>query len=1396
VQQQGPPPRPTNPPPGVQQGPPPRPTNPPPGVQQQGPPPRPTNPPPVKTEQQWLQEYEAKLDIAKQKLALVANTEGVDKTKLPGLNTLMREALAFKQGKHYQDAINKLDDFEREADAALHTKAAKQMLRANNAERSTFAKEAQVDMIVAELPPEIDFTAVRQIMDTHRGAVKNEMAVFDGVNDLQDVLEIKDENERTQKLQAIGDAMKAAKKREKDLIAELHKLPPVPPNATEDQKKAFRNAFSLVVGMCDHIPEEFLAMWTPNFEQRVQNLCLSPDDKRDKLDNLRTNGAFSDGDKLRHKAVFKQGIEPKSTKEFERHDSYFDQLIAPVDPNDLKEMYKVQDELIAKAREIRDCGGSLKDCEKVLEHIPKTWWPPEFVEELQAWRKTERLLARERVHEMFNEKKELLETSLGCVEFVLGSMAQLNDFREMGAYGQSAQQGLGKTDDLKGWLADNEVTATLGRFGDTVKTGFGNGRAWVEAAMAGDFSNLKDATPTQIAEFGAKILEAIGTCGKAVQAICKAKNFPIPSDSLMATSILPGIGIAVAGIDLALCLKNLAQHSTRAVQTRMMTKKAEMEWAMGEAEDGGAFVNALKNELGGRHRQIAKDSVDVTAKSLQLTGAIGEVTGIGTVAGFSIRIVGKTIEVGGKIVFTGIEWGLADRAKAMMREAQAGNPIARMQIFEDCNLYAKMYICVLVKEGNPLAKKFLEERSIEEGDLNDAMSLKILREAMLKDVDQKDETQVSDSLAEHMAESFTNQSVMKVGKAIVAKIAKIKDIGKDRKVAYDENWNYAGTIALTQTHWNEVKKQALAAGLFDEPSGIGEALGKIEKAEAAVGKAKPNEAKAKRVALLDALNAAHVSVRQCSPMTNPHGEEKTVCEHKGTVVYLVQLLNAIQDRINDVDLGPVTDPTTGTRDDTQGAGVSKACADWNPVAAASLEPADWKANFDDAVTQCHLSGGDAGIEAALKAVKKAIADPNYADTAQDVQKQRAARLAASEKYNALLAALNAFWTGCGQVDKLRTHLTQMIQLTATDLRELDRKTYGTGVNWVNPAAASDDAARFDATLWENTYKSAEQAGAILKGNNAGDVTKALKTAADKKTALDNTTDLKKKVTARKEYKQALTKVFVAASKFGSAQMIKGMADYIVSLTNEARKRMVTCEEEQNSVDFTPANNNLTANDFRTAYDKAVKEGAIEAHDGSAKKFEGALKKYLEDQGKLATQADWEKKRKTAAKIKGELAEVLQTLVELTNRYGDHKKFGPYLKALQVQASAPLRTQALDQILDGADPGQDFPPTAFVWTDKDWQKAKKVAIEKGLLNDSSTNFGASLTKAKKAFDEAKEEGDQAQSEKYARKKQKAVTALNLARGLAQAMMNSTRQANLRTYFDDAVKEADRMIGELQ
>src|SRR5205823_2629849 len=100
-------------------------------------------------------------------------------------------------------------------------------------------------------------------------------------------------------------------------------------------------------------------------------------------------------------------------------------------------------------------------------------------------------------------------------------------------------------------------------------------------------------------------------------------------------------------------------------------------------------------------------------------------------AGKAIKITGKVIEYGGKIVFAGIEWNEAKKVKSLIKEAQAGNPVARIQLMEDSSRCAKMYIAVLAREGHPLATEFIVKRGYTEADFNDATSLKIIREAMM-----------------------------------------------------------------------------------------------------------------------------------------------------------------------------------------------------------------------------------------------------------------------------------------------------------------------------------------------------------------------------------------------------------------------------------------------------------------------------------------------------------------------------------------------------------------------------------------------------------------------------------------------------------------------------------------
>ena len=247
-------------------------------------PPRPTKPPPGKTEDDWLQEFQTKLNVVKPKMEKVVKVEGLDKTKRSAAQHPSAGGRQVQERKEIQGSLRQeLDDLNREVGIVTNsTPAIKQMLRATDADKSTFAKQGLLDTIIAELPKEVDMTEVQRIIDNHRKAVPVEIKAFAKFCDFQDVLEIKDEVKRKAALLEVGNAIASAKTREKELAAALKAIRngANDPNLSEDQKKPFRNAFALVMDMCSHIPEEFLSVWTPNFSASIDTLTKDPAEKK------------------------------------------------------------------------------------------------------------------------------------------------------------------------------------------------------------------------------------------------------------------------------------------------------------------------------------------------------------------------------------------------------------------------------------------------------------------------------------------------------------------------------------------------------------------------------------------------------------------------------------------------------------------------------------------------------------------------------------------------------------------------------------------------------------------------------------------------------------------------------------------------------------------------------------------------------------------------------------------------------------------------------------------------------------------------------------------------------------------------------------------------------------
>src|SRR5262249_4898166 len=146
-------------------------------------------------------------------------------------------------------------------------------------------------------------------------------------------------------------------------------------------------------------------------------------------------------------------------------------------------------------------------------------------------------------------------------------------------------------------------------------------------------------------------------------------------------------------------------------------------------------------------------------------GDLMNLGGVTAPVGYTMKVVGKSIEVGNKVAFSCIDWKHAKNAMKLLNEAQAGNPIARTEIFKNCHIYAKMYLCVLAREKDPIAHEFIVNRGLTEPDLSRSQALLVLSQKLMKKAEQKDDRK-STKFGEVATSDLLGESTLKIGKAI------------------------------------------------------------------------------------------------------------------------------------------------------------------------------------------------------------------------------------------------------------------------------------------------------------------------------------------------------------------------------------------------------------------------------------------------------------------------------------------------------------------------------------------------------------------------------------------------------------------------------------------------------
>ena len=1315
-------------------------------------------------------EFDAKLKEVQALLAEALKTPGFDPAELKSLQKMLKQALMHKGQKDYEAGTDLLGQMLVAARSGISTAASKpkeeaptdesveakveRVLkeRAAKREHDKIAERIAVDSIIAAMPPEMDLLAVRAIMTEHAKKVPLEDKAFAGMRFFDDVMLIKEPAKRVEKLRAIHKAMADARDRRVRMAIELTKLPKP---TTDEQKAAMLKAESLRGNMMNHVPEWWQTNWSDDFEERIRVMALDPEARRKELATAKAG--FSEEDKRRQKETFAKSIDPRSLKGIEAHDSYFDQLTSAPTTEELQEMALVTKDLLKKARQIRDAGGTFADVKEALAHVPETWWPAELLDYMQAWRKVERELLEERVRDRFAEAED---TTLDTVEGAIGFVA-------------SALELYSGTE----WMKAPEVASTISTFVGAVSTGFGLGKGWGETVTKEGFGKWNR---EKLEAFGDQAAESISSFCSTLAGLkdgLKGK-LAIPEKSVLAAKVLPGLAIAAAGIDLMLALKKLGEHSYTTHQTRRMVSDAERDWASGQDEDGGAFVRALVNERTGRKLQLSKDSVEVTTTSLELAGAIGEASGMGSAAGLGIKITGKVIEYGGKIVFSGIEWGMANTAKTLIREAQAGNPVARIQIMEDCNLYAKMYIAVLVRDGHPMGKKFIEQRGIEEGDLSDSMALKILREAMLASVDQRAETEVSDNLAAALIEGVGAGGVLSVGEKIGELATAIKNKWKDRKAGeYDAAWKYnPGKVTLVRDSWDTTKSEAFTKGLHDDPTGIGAALDAVQVALRKVDiKNKDKNTKENVVAAVDALKDVMTRLNNYVPMTVPHGEKKEIVPHKGMTLYVVAMKKHVAENLSLLDklLVDRGDRNPGWTTDKK-----------------TVNAVEWKAAWDDAVAKAMIVDNDQGVEEAMKAALTAMED--RAIGGKDKALEREAQLTARDRLVDLIKALDACWAAVGDCQGMRDYCEALKGAAAQYARTLQKQMFD--VAWSNPIAGMADEVKFSSAGWNTVWTAAGNEGVVQKSKGEAGVGAALREYEAKKTALDKVLggDPKKVLAARQEMVTAFTGVFAAATSFIGVQKeavkdVVGYANFIVKTAQQGSQAM---SGMMASVDFTPSPGFDPVN-WKKTYNAAIAAGALSPAGSQFSALETALKEHLAAQINFTKEKRPKEKRALAHAVKAKLGAVQVAVSKMAaaDGYADHAVMGKYLTGLEAEVGKKLQAQELTDVIDGALPTPSFGPQTWAWTKSGWLAVKNPAIDAGLFDSGDTGFTGKLETAQKSFT-AWQSATRPED-----KKNKAATAragLRAMIDMAQAFAKATKNANLKKFFKDGIEQANARI----
>ncbi len=904
------------------------------------------------------------------------------------------------------------------------------------------------------------------------------------------------------------------------------------------------------------------------------------------------------------------------------------------------EAVKRKDILLASGASPEEVG------ETVFKNIPRNFWPDSFVREVIMYQRARADFEAEKVAaQTAQEEDDIIDNILEGEE---SGMETAN----------SLVKKVSKAMDPKTVKDLKEKSDKLGELGfEKIAAKGGKALSSEQLKQAGEF--MKD-----FAEGFGYVADGVGVLVKGAQAVKlgieahKIKDDPVKQKlvefqrnkaiidavnkmidiGLGLDDIVPGLKVASGGKEMVMETIKAVQYFVRLAEIAGLKENAKLD---PETMMDLPLARMARNQK----VRASKATIAAVTALIQTVGAAGELGGISAPAGTGLRVTGKLIELGSKVVFKGIDWADARRCVKTMKAAAGPPPIrkAMTMIFKNSTKYATYALAFGAVEGHdPWAIAYVVGQGLTEDDLKSpATSIQIVREYMLttaggllgdEDKEEDDPTIRPDLDKPGLKDKAIDK--FKAGAAAV----RDKIIGRDTSKPYNAAWR-APSAELSRKNWTTVKPLAVAAGWYDARSGLGDVLAVYETGQGAFDKGKSIET---GTALCAALRDVRSALGDAGTFAN---DEKTA--HVGMIDYLDQLSTMVDIRLENteksrselIDVSKFGNVSPEELKTLKQEALDKAVEEHQAAVQEKIEvrQREIKTYWDGRKHKTPYGSSTLG-DFALKATKELGLDEREMwalagatiELSEDCVRQLTELLSAvpPDKFKKEMET---------QANKLDETLVEGLRTIATLHFEAMQQRLGDDAEDSQASDGQDwQATNFalSSGAWEGVKKDAIKNGLV---DNSTGIGAALKTLEKAETNYQKNKDDEKNVRlvvialnkveeAFRKFKPLNRKKLTHAGMAGyRGRMLAKIKEYQLSFQNERKSKEQAKQGEAPKPDWAASDFSMTKKSWETMKEEAIAEGLVDKKTGLGDAFS------LFEKAKTAYDKETEPKKKDKAK---------------------------------------------------------------------------------------------------------------------------------------------------------------------